>query len=392
MSVFSNVCSKERPTSNYDPAMSDYIVILVNSLTAGGAELQTIRLFNGLHRDRFRYSLLYLKPNEVLKPKIDQEYVGACKCLEARNWLSPRALVSLYREIKTKNAGIVYCVNLYSMMYAILVKLIRPRLKVICSFHTTLLASKKARFQFVFYRMLLKKCDYLIFVCKNQMRYWVEERKLKLKQYSYIYNGVDTTHYQRTMGPQERQEMRKQYGIAADRFVLVTCAALRPEKAHTDLLDAMHRLGQRGREYVWLVVGDGIEMDAIRNKTEELGLDDRVRFVGYQQDVRPFLSIADCMVLPSRAVETFSLAILEALSMGLPVIATDIGGADELVEDGANGYLYPPGDISALVDRLDAIRETNLEAFGRRSRERVAERYDLSSMIDSYHRLFVENA
>jgi glycosyltransferase involved in cell wall biosynthesis len=143
-----------------------------------------------------------------------------------------------------------------------------------------------------------------------------------------------------------------------------------------------------------LLVGDGDRLGTLQSLAQRLSLNDNIRWLGYQKDPRPYLSIADLFLLPSTAVETFSLALLEALSMGKPVLATDIGGSSEIVIEGVNGFLVKPKDVRSLSEKLGRLVENRelREAFGAKARGSVVQRYHLSNMISKTEGLLMEIA
>lgn len=135
--------------------------------------------------------------------------------------------------------------------------------------------------------------------------------------------------------------------VTPSRVIMV--ARFEPQKDHITLLRALAEL----RETPWTLelVGDGPLKDRIRHVVEELGLRDRVTFWGARNDVPKLLARCQLFILASRW-EGLPLSILEAMRARLPVIASDVGGVGEAVEDGKTGFVVPPGDVGALRSRL----------------------------------------
>jgi glycosyltransferase involved in cell wall biosynthesis len=119
---------------------------------------------------------------------------------------------------------------------------------------------------------------------------------------------------------------------------------------------------------------------------------EHVVFAGEQSDVRPWIAALDAGVLCSTAVETFSLAALEVLASGVPMIMSDIGGASEIVEDGVNGYLFEAGNTEALLQRMRNIADAETRLRMRRAAQPSVERYTLERMVEAYERLALELA
>ena len=145
--------------------------------------------------------------------------------------------------------------------------------------------------------------------------------------------------------------MRKQIGFNESDFLVGICAGLRPEKRHFDFIQGIIKANKENPKIKGLIVGDGPEYNKINNYIKRHRLDELIVMVGYQPDVRPWLSISDCMSLTS-SIETFSISALESMAMGKPIVITNIGGSSELVDPGKNGYLFEPGDVNSFSKHL----------------------------------------
>jgi glycosyltransferase involved in cell wall biosynthesis len=183
-----------------------------------------------------------------------------------------------------------------------------------------------------------------------------------------------------------RASVRRQLEVG-DEFVVLTVAHLIKEKG---IHLAVRALAELPAGVVLWVVGEGVEAENLRRLRDELGLGERVRFLGLQRNVAPYMQAADCLACPSLWAEAAGLVNIEANSCGLPVVASRIGGIPEYVEDGTAGLLFPPGDHLALarcVRRLYDEPEL-CRALGRRAREVVLERFSVERRLDEYLDLY----
>jgi L-malate glycosyltransferase len=140
-----------------------------------------------------------------------------------------------------------------------------------------------------------------------------------------------------------------------------------------------------------VLVGDGPDRQAAEAQVRNAGLESRVAFLGEREDFVNVLAACDVFLLPSE-LESFGLAALEALSCGVPVVASNIGGIPELVEDGQTGLLAPLGDVAAMSGHvLTLLTDSNRwSGFSTRARSRVLERFRVSPAIDRYEALYRE--
>jgi glycosyltransferase involved in cell wall biosynthesis len=200
-----------------------------------------------------------------------------------------------------------------------------------------------------------------------------------------VYNAVDVERAAAPAPP----GLREQLGGEARPLVL-TPARLDAQKGHATLLEAVAEVP----EALFLLAGEGPEREALEAQAERLGVGDRVRFLGRREDIPQLLAACDVFALPS-LYEGSSLAVLEAMAAGTPVVSSAIGGTEELIDDGRSGLLVPPGDARALAAALrrvlaDAELRQNLAA---RARERVdagLRREQMASRVTDVYRELLE--
>jgi glycosyltransferase involved in cell wall biosynthesis len=162
--------------------------------------------------------------------------------------------------------------------------------------------------------------------------------------------------------------------------VLLEVGRLCAVKGQRDAIAALPLLGRA--DVTLLLAGEDIEgggayLDALERQASQLGVRDRVRFLGRRDDVPALLAAADALVLPSWQ-EGLPLVVLEAMAAGVPVVATSVGGTPEAVVDGETGLLVPPRDVPALTAAIDTLLDDPERArrLGEAGRRRVRERFD----------------
>ncbi|MBK7769101.1 MAG: glycosyltransferase family 4 protein [bacterium] len=181
--------------------------------------------------------------------------------------------------------------------------------------------------------------------------------------------------------------LRSGLGLGRDDLVIGCVARLSPEKGVADLLRAVARLQRRWPNLVVLVMGDAPADSRhpaeLQRLALELGLARQVRFCGYQPDAATLCAAFDVQVVSSLA-EPCGLATLEAMAQSRPVVVTDSGGSPELVADGCEGFLVPPGDPERLAIRLDCLLDSPglRREMGRRGRSRVERDFGVGLMAE----------
>ena len=369
-------------------ASQENIVLLTSQLSIGGAERHTISLANSLGRE-FGVVMAYLKPQDDMIDSVRRESLLELRCLDARKRIDLQAARRLLSLCQAHGARMIVCANAFALMHAQLARWLSPTpIVVVEIFHTTKLRTLKEHLELAFYRPWFWAAHDLVFVCEAQRQYW-RWRALWASRTHMIYNGVDLSYFDPTGYADHAIDARAELGFEAGDRVVGICAVLRPEKAHADLLAAVAQCARDGQHWKVLIIGDGPLRDSIEREVVRLGLGGRVRITGFQADVRRWLAACDAVALVSTAVETFSIAALEAMAMGKPMIMSDTGGAREQVEHGVNGMVFPPGDVSALAKCLSECWDrSRTRQMGAAARERVERDFSLQTMIDRYAALF----
>ena len=170
---------------------------------------------------------------------------------------------------------------------------------------------------------------------------------------------------------------------------VMTVANLRPEKGHDVLIDAAALVLQRFPDARFDLVGGGSQLAALRERAASLGIAHAVSFLGHCEDVPSRLATADLFVLPSRS-EAFPNAVLEAMAVGLPVVASRVGGLLEVIDEGRTGVLVPPGDAGALADAIGALMADTMRAAALATAGRDAvRRYSFTRMVAAFDALYL---
>jgi glycosyltransferase involved in cell wall biosynthesis len=199
--------------------------------------------------------------------------------------------------------------------------------------------------------------------------------------------GVDLDQFR---GGRTGERIRAEFGLG--RPVIGSIAMFRGSKGHDLLLEAFASLRAEFAGARLLLAGDGIRRAWVETLARDRGLDGWVTFAGFRDDVPDLLSAMDCFVLASTRTEGVPQSLLQALAAGVPVVAANVGGIPEVVEDGATGLLVPPGDAGALAQAIRAVL-TDPESASRRAeagRALVASRFSRAVVTERLVGLYRE--
>jgi glycosyltransferase involved in cell wall biosynthesis len=262
----------------------------------------------------------------------------------------------------------------------------RPRPYVVSTVHSSRVRSKEDR---DLLRSLTPSMDRLIAVSRAIVGKIADERG-GLAPVSLIYNGVDLERY-------DHQEpcctLREEYGMPDGSQIVGVVARLEPEKGHPTLLEAWPAVVREFPDAYLLVVGEGSRLEALGEQTRELGITKRVVFTGRRDDIPAVTAALDVAVLPSYR-EAQGLTVLEAMALSRPVVASNVGGIPEMVEDGITGILVPPHDADALSTAIRRLlRDHQLaDTLGRAGHDLAHDRFCIEGMVTSIQEIYDEGA
>ncbi len=368
------------------------VCYIVDADYAGGAERYILLIARGLDRSRFEPVVLIKAGADLEHWRRDTERAGI-EMHEVGMGLpfQPWAAVGIYRTLQRLRPDIVH-LNVpgpYDGQMGLLAPLARlaGAAAVVTTEHLPMVER-------LWKRALLKNLtsgwvDRVLTVCRANVPYLVERQNVRPGKIAVIYNALPERFGARR--DLEREESRAKFNLAPDTTALVMIGSLIERKGLPVLLEALTPLIDL--DWRLLVAGDGEDQAAFEQKTVQLGLEERVDFLGFQPEaeVEKLLSAGDVLVLPSY-MEAMPYVILEAMACRLPVIASNIYGIPEMVEDGKTACLVEPGQVEPLsrcLREMISFRSAR-EVMGRRARERFEEIFTIEKQIESIQAIYNE--
>lgn len=353
----------------------------------GGAEKFLITLSNHLYQKNYTPFIILLSNDNTLIGELHPLIPVYHVLKNSRYDLTISKRINLLIDLIDPH--VIMCINTYAYFLTKIGQLFSNKKSLILSPHSTIPFSWYNYLQNLIYLRFLHKADQIVYLCKAQSFFLKKTYKLGKHQNSTVYNGVDTEYFNPMFFQENvKIKLRTNLGIHADDKVIIQVARLQKEKCHSDAIMALSFLNSPKNETSThlVIVGSGNStyVSSLKAIVEREGLKDFVHFVGSQSDVRPYLYMADLFTLTSES-ETFSIAALEAMSMGLPVVLTDIGGAREMVFSGFNGFLVKPHNSKELAEAWKTVFNSKFQP--KDIRNQIIENFSINNMVDHYEDL-----
>lgn len=237
-------------------------------------------------------------------------------------------------------------------------------------------------------RWLARSTDRIIANSEAVRQYLLKRGGLDADKVVTIYNGVNFERFRTPCDPRLR---RSELGIGDD-VVLAGCLArIEPAKDHGTLLQAMALISNRLPKLHLALIGGGSEEDRLKHMARDLGIGERVHFVGFRTDAAEWLQSVDISILSS-VKEGLSNTVLESMAAGKAVVATDVGGNAEVIVENETGFLVPsrsPAELGAALARVASSPEM-MASFGKAGRRRADGLFSVDSMVTHTERLYLD--
>lgn len=366
----------------------------------GGTERQVINLVKGLDKCRFdlRFACLskwgqFLQDIEARDIPVEEFPI---KSLYKPHTLLQQARLARY--LKDHGTEIFHSYNFYSNVFALPVAKMAGVPLIVASIRDRGVNLSPA--QKTVQRLACRLADRIL-VNAASIRDWLMEEGYPGHKITIIRNGLDLAPYRQCDGGAVRDE----FGIPPAAPIVIMLARLDPQKGIDTFIKAAALLAKGNPDARFLVVGERIDhsrgnggyatdhsyQQELRNLADSSGLGQRLQFTGYRSDVPQLLSQAAVSVLPSLS-EGLSNTLLESMAAGVPIVATQVGGNPELVQDGVNGLLVPVRDPDALAAAIGRILDdpSLAKRFSACAGAIVRENYSLERMVASTEEFYID--
>jgi glycosyltransferase involved in cell wall biosynthesis len=348
----------------------------------GGAESQVILLAKGLHRRGWRVSVVALSGGGGdAAAELTAAGVGFLNLRMRKGLADPRGWIRFHSWIRYHSPDVIHAHLPHAAWLARWSRLAAPARVVVDTLHSS---STGAMGRKLGYRWSGWLADRVTAVSHAAADAHLSCSMVSQNKLIVLPNGVDGTVWRSE--PSVRKAIRLELGLDRE-FVWLAAGRLEPVKDYPTLLAAMVQVPEPAR---LMIAGAGHLQSELIQLAAKLGLEERVRFLGFERDIKRWLQAADGFVLSSRW-EGLPMGLLEAAACGLPAVATRVPGTPEVILDGQTGWLTPAGDPAALgefMTRMARLPSQERIAMGERARRFVMEQFSLDTVLDRWESLY----
>lgn len=354
------------------------ILVLIKGLGVGGAEKLLAEGAKHWDRDLYHYEVAYVLPWKDQLVGEFQELGIEVHLIGSRKGLRPGVALRLRRLVRERRIDLVH---VHSPTLGVLARLV-SRAPVVYTEHN--MSESYRRPTRLANRLTYRRNTALIAVSgavAGSVEGWAGPKPL------VITNGVSCS-----ISSEETSRARAELGLADETPLVAHVGNIRPGKGHDMLIDSARTLAQRRDDVTWVSIGGEKypgDLDRVVSRARHEGLEGRLRFMGRRPDALSFVGAADVYVNPSE-VEGLPVAVLEALSLARPVVATAVGGVPSVIKDGETGLLIESGDSEGLASGVQRLLEDPglARRLGEEGRALVEREYSLAAMVSAVEAVY----
>lgn len=361
------------------------IVLMLTGLLMGGAERQVCDLADQLADAGHDVMLISLTGNSVIRP-----VHKSIKLLQMKMRKTPLDFLAVYWRIRKilseYQPDVVHSHMIHAILFARLLRLTVNIPRVICTAHST---NEGGKIRALIYRLTDFLADSSTNVSEEAVQAFIKAGACKSGRMIAIHNGIDTNRFH--FSKEARNNKRAELGLDEKTPLLLAVGRLTEAKDYSNLLQAFSCIEIMPNKPRLAIVGVGELRSQLENEAKNLGISDKIHFLGLRQDIPELMSAADIYVMSS-AWEGLPLVIGEAMACERPIVATDAGGCSEWM--GKIGTLVPVRNSEALSEAIQKTLSLDLEQrtyMGQSARARIVEHYSLKKVAETWLKIYKGN-
>jgi glycosyltransferase involved in cell wall biosynthesis len=350
----------------------------------GGVEKLVFDLAKNFSNQIYQTSVLGFRSGSMIA---DLEENGICYfCMKKRRTIDPIFASKFWNVLRCTRPDIIHSHSFGPNFWSIILSKRFRTMKNVCTIHTLI---RPVGLHKPFYNFINKEADKIVAVSEKVKDTYSRNFIGSNLALEVVYNGVSRKTHR--LAKEQVRLLKESLGTNQQWKMVICVGRLEEPKGHRYLLEAAKRLSEKGIFFNYLIVGQGSLKTELERQVKKLGLGNQFIFTGYRSDVEKLIEIADIAVISS-VREGFSVALLELMAKGIPIVATDVGGNREALLDGSSAIIVPPGnaiELSRGIERL-ANDDQLSSALGLEAKRVFEIKFTRSRMAEEYDRIYRE--
>jgi len=363
------------------------VLHFITGLDVGGAENFLLNIVRKTDRSRFDIQVVFLKGAGSLRREFEAIGVRTMFLGECSHLLIGRVMC-LYRFLRRGGFDVLHTHLIHATLIGRIVGRLAGVPVIVSQENNTSNWRKRNILVNLLYALTVVQVQRIIAISEAVKRCLIEIGNVDPKKIEVLYDGVDLQEFRpRNIDHELRRSLHLE-----DASPIVGCIGrLDPRKGHCYVIQALSKLSSDYPNIRLILVGDGDQRERLTKLGQQLGVAEKIMFVGTQKDVRRYLSLLDVFVLPSLQ-EALSISLIEAMAMGKAVLATNVGGIPEVVTDGEDGLLVPSHNEQRLAEGIRVLIENKplADRLGSSARRKVEEKFDLNTSVHRLEQIYYE--
>jgi L-malate glycosyltransferase len=368
------------------------VLQFTNSFQQGGSERQMAQLTRLLHEsDRYRVDVACLNRDGVLRADVERLGIADIPDYPLTSFYDLNAIKQLRRfarHLQEREIEIVHTYDFYTNIFGMAAAALARVPVRIASRRCTAGIYTTAQTSVELYAYHIAQA---VVANSEAVRNQLIKEGVRAEKVVTIHNGLDMSRIRPRPGLRRREALAM-FNLPLDeerRFVTIVANMNFEVKDHPTFLRAAARVSAAAPSVAFILAGEGPLTDSLRALAAKLGLERDAYFIGRCLNMAELLAISDVCVLSSKA-EGFSNSIIEYMAAARPVVATDVGGAREAIQEGETGYLVKPGDDETMAERIISLLRDGERArsMGERGRQVAQEKFSCDALFERTHNLY----
>lgn len=368
------------------PKQYKRITFLITGLGYGGREVQLVQLASQLKIRDWNVQIVSMIPPQAFTEKLAALAIPVFSLGMHRGVPNITAILKLAKILKDFQP---YFFHSHLVHANLLARVTRIFIKVPILISTVGNINEGKRWREIAYKFTDPWCDITTNVSKLAVEHYIKVGAVPERKIIYIANSVDTDRFAPNL--EMRSKMRQKLSLG-EKFIWLAVGRLEQQKDYPTMFQAFAQIAQLFPETLLLICGQGSLKNRLENLVKQLSLQDQVKFLGVHSNISEIMNVADGYVMSS-AWEGMPGVLLEAGATGLPIVATDVSGNQEVVLDGKTGFLVPPQNFAALAKAMEMMMKLpsiERQQIGKLGREYIIANYGCEQGLKRWTKLYFQ--